>query len=317
MSPGRARVLVIDDDPLIVRLVRTHLERAGFQVSDANDGQTGLEIAARESPDFIILDLMLPTLDGYEVCRRLRELSLVPVLMLTARGEQVDKLRGFEMGADGLRESDGAGTLAPGHGETGSALGLTMAGRRALAVEVQALAVATEGPPRRQVTGLDLRRFSLIAAVLDQATGLPLFRSELFGASAGGVRLDDPGTDLAVAAAMAARRRSDRSALNAEMRLYRGEPVLPVEGGDAREPLVEDLRVVLEPGGPGRLAIHPAQVPIINAAFAPSAAQIAHAQKIIAAFAAQPGAGAVGIDGKMFDRPHLVRAQALLASVKA
>jgi two-component system KDP operon response regulator KdpE len=100
VSPGRARVLVIDDDPLIVRLVRTHVDRAGFQVSDATDGQSGLDLAARESPDFVILDLMLPGVDGYEVCRRLRELSLVPVLMLTARGEQVDKLRGFEMGAD-------------------------------------------------------------------------------------------------------------------------------------------------------------------------------------------------------------------------
>jgi citrate lyase subunit beta/citryl-CoA lyase len=65
------------------------------------------------------------------------------------------------------------------------------------------------------------------------------------------------------------------------------------------------------------LAIHPAQVPIINAVFEPSTEQIAHAKKVVAAFAAQPGAGAVGIDGKMFDRPHLVRAQALLASVKA
>jgi DNA repair protein RadA/Sms len=109
----------------------------------------------------------------------------------------------FEMGPDGLRETDGAGALAPGAGETGSALGLTMAGRRALAVEVQALAVPTDGPPRRQVSGLDLRRFSLIAAVLHRAAGLPLFRTELFGAAAGGVRLDDPGTDLAVAAAMA------------------------------------------------------------------------------------------------------------------
>jgi citrate lyase subunit beta/citryl-CoA lyase len=67
----------------------------------------------------------------------------------------------------------------------------------------------------------------------------------------------------------------------------------------------------------GRLAIHPAQVPVINAVFQPSAEQIAHAQKIVAAFAAQPNAGTVGIDGKMFDRPHLVRAKALLESVKA
>jgi DNA-binding response OmpR family regulator len=64
MSPGRSRVLVIDDDPLIVRLVRTHLDRAGFQVSDAPDGPTGLDIAARESPDFVILDLMLPGAHG-------------------------------------------------------------------------------------------------------------------------------------------------------------------------------------------------------------------------------------------------------------
>jgi citrate lyase subunit beta/citryl-CoA lyase len=82
------------------------------------------------------------------------------------------------------------------------------------------------------------------------------------------------------------------------------------------EGLRKDTEDAKRDGFVGRLAIHPAQVPIINAAFAPSTAQIAHAQKIVAAFAAQPGAGAVGIDGKMFDRPHLVRAQALLASVK-
>ena len=83
------------------------------------------------------------------------------------------------------------------------------------------------------------------------------------------------------------------------------------------EGLRKDTEDAKRDGFIGRLAIHPAQVPIINAAFEPSAAQIAHAQKVVAAFAAQPGAGAVGIDGKMFDRPHLVRAQALLASVKA
>ncbi|HVV80099.1 MAG TPA: CoA ester lyase [Pseudolabrys sp.] len=83
------------------------------------------------------------------------------------------------------------------------------------------------------------------------------------------------------------------------------------------EGLLKDTEDAKRDGFVGRLAIHPAQVPIINAVFEPSAEQIAHAKKIVAAFAAQPGAGAVGIDGKMFDRPHLVRAQALLASVKA
>jgi citrate lyase subunit beta/citryl-CoA lyase len=83
------------------------------------------------------------------------------------------------------------------------------------------------------------------------------------------------------------------------------------------EGLRKDTEDAKRDGFVGRLAIHPAQVPIINAVFEPSTEQIAHAKKVIAAFAAQPGAGAVGIDGKMFDRPHLVRAQALLASVKA
>src|SRR5215469_14927861 len=95
-----ARILVADDDPLVVRLVRTHLTRAGYQVLTAGTGPEALAAAADEQPDLVILDLMLPHLDGYEVCRRIREFSLVPVVMLTARGEQVDKLRGFEMGAD-------------------------------------------------------------------------------------------------------------------------------------------------------------------------------------------------------------------------
>jgi two-component system KDP operon response regulator KdpE len=96
----RARILVVDDDPLIVRLVRLHLERAGHTVLTATTGQQALDVAADELPEMIILDLMLPVLDGYEVCRRIRSFSLAPVIMLTAKGEQVDKLRGFEMGAD-------------------------------------------------------------------------------------------------------------------------------------------------------------------------------------------------------------------------
>ncbi len=95
-----ARVLVVDDDPLLVRLVRTHLEKAGYKVLTAQDGEQALDVAASELPDLVVLDLMLPKLDGFEVCRRIREFSLVPVVMLTARGEPVDRLRGFEMGAD-------------------------------------------------------------------------------------------------------------------------------------------------------------------------------------------------------------------------
>jgi DNA-binding response OmpR family regulator len=97
---SKACILVVDDDPLIVRLVRMHLDRAGYRVLSAADGEAALDVVASERLDLVILDLMLPELDGYEVCRRLREFSLVPVVMLTAKGEEVDKLRGFEMGAD-------------------------------------------------------------------------------------------------------------------------------------------------------------------------------------------------------------------------
>jgi DNA repair protein RadA/Sms len=108
----------------------------------------------------------------------------------------------FEMSGTGLTEIDPTALLRSDAGEPGAATGLSRAGRRALAVEVQALVAPTDGPARRQVTGLDGRRFQLVAAVLDRA-GVPLGRSDLFGAVSGGVRVDDPACDLAVAAALA------------------------------------------------------------------------------------------------------------------
>jgi len=108
----------------------------------------------------------------------------------------------FEMGGHGLREIDPTELLVSHDRSPGAAVALPQAGRRAVAVEVQALVGSTEGPARRQVTGLDLRRFQLVAAVVDRAAQLPLGRTELFGASSGGVRLDDPACDLAVAAAL-------------------------------------------------------------------------------------------------------------------
>jgi DNA repair protein RadA/Sms len=109
----------------------------------------------------------------------------------------------FEIGPAGLREVDPSRLLSAGSPEAGAAQALVGAGRRALAVEVQALVVPTAGPPRRHVSGLDPRRFGQVAAVVDRALGLGLFRSELYGTSAGGLRVDDPGADLAVAAALA------------------------------------------------------------------------------------------------------------------
>lgn len=113
------------------------------------------------------------------------------------------ELTWFEMAAEGLHEIDPRDVLAPGDGEAGAATALVTAGRRALAVEVQGLTAFTEGHPRRHVSGLDPRRFGLVAAVVDTSTGLRLTRSELYGAAAGGLRIDDPGADLAVAAALA------------------------------------------------------------------------------------------------------------------
>jgi DNA repair protein RadA/Sms len=115
----------------------------------------------------------------------------------------------FEMGPAGLREVDPSGLLSAGGREAGSAQALVGAGRRALAVEVQALVVPTAGPPRRHVSGLDPRRFGQVAAVVERALGLGLFRSELYGTSAGGLRVDDPGADLALAAALASAARGE------------------------------------------------------------------------------------------------------------
>jgi DNA repair protein RadA/Sms len=108
----------------------------------------------------------------------------------------------FEMAKGGLTEVDPSGVLLTGERVAGAAVALPRSGRRALAVEVQALVGALDGPPRRQATGLDPRRFQLVAAVLDRVVGLPVGRAELFGATCGGARVDDPACDLAIAAAL-------------------------------------------------------------------------------------------------------------------
>jgi len=93
-------ILVVDDEPKIVKLVRDYLERAGFGVRVASDGATALSLARTEKPDLIVLDLGLPKMDGLDVTRELRKASNVPIIMLTARSEESDKLIGLELGAD-------------------------------------------------------------------------------------------------------------------------------------------------------------------------------------------------------------------------
>ena len=93
-------ILVVDDEPKIVRLTRDYFEKNGYRVVTAGDGQSALTTARREKPDLIILDLMLPGMDGREVCRILRRESDVPIIMLTALAEEVDQVTGLEIGAD-------------------------------------------------------------------------------------------------------------------------------------------------------------------------------------------------------------------------
>jgi DNA-binding response OmpR family regulator len=93
-------VLVIEDDPKTASLVALYLEREGFRALKAGDGPSGLAQARRQSPSLVILDLMLPEMDGWEVCRQLRQFSNVPIIMLTARGEEIDRVTGLTMGAD-------------------------------------------------------------------------------------------------------------------------------------------------------------------------------------------------------------------------
>jgi len=101
-DPGqaRARVLVVDDDPTVAEIVSGYLDRAGYDVDHAGDGPDALARAAAHRPDLVVLDLMLPGMDGLEVCRRIRGRGPVPVIMLTARGDEDDRILGLEVGAD-------------------------------------------------------------------------------------------------------------------------------------------------------------------------------------------------------------------------
>jgi DNA-binding response OmpR family regulator len=97
------KILVVDDEAVLVETIAYNLEQAGYQVITAADGASALEVARRESPDLIILDIMLPEMDGLEVCRQLRRDSgtaATPIIMLTAKGDEIDKVVGLEVGAD-------------------------------------------------------------------------------------------------------------------------------------------------------------------------------------------------------------------------
>ncbi len=97
---SKIQILVVDDEPRYLKLVRYNLETAGYEVITAATGEEALSLVAGKSPDLIILDIRLPGIDGYEVCTRIREFSSVPIIMLTAKGEEREKVQGLRLGAD-------------------------------------------------------------------------------------------------------------------------------------------------------------------------------------------------------------------------
>lgn len=94
------KILVVDDEPLYIRLLKVNLEPEGYQIVSAGNGEEALEIIAGEMPDLIILDVMMPKLDGISTCIRIRQFSSVPIILLTAMGEEQDRVRGLNIGAD-------------------------------------------------------------------------------------------------------------------------------------------------------------------------------------------------------------------------
>ncbi|HLX59003.1 MAG TPA: response regulator transcription factor, partial [Ktedonobacteraceae bacterium] len=94
------KILIIEDEDGIIHLLNLYLRDAGYEVAVAKDGADGLAMHAREHPDLVILDIMLPALDGFEICRRIRAWSKTPILMLTARGDEDDRIQGLDLGAD-------------------------------------------------------------------------------------------------------------------------------------------------------------------------------------------------------------------------
>ncbi|NBD22623.1 response regulator transcription factor [Paenibacillus glycinis] len=100
MSEERHRILVVDDEERIRRLLKMYLEKEGYVIEEAEDGESALRMATVGEFDLILLDVMLPGMDGIEVCTRLRQVKATPVIMLTAKGEEMNRVQGFEVGAD-------------------------------------------------------------------------------------------------------------------------------------------------------------------------------------------------------------------------
>jgi DNA-binding response OmpR family regulator len=180
MEGSMAKILVVEDEQQIVRVVRAYLERAGHLVVATGDGQMALHQFRHERPDLIVLDLMLPGMDGLDVCRTIRRESDVPIIMLTARVEEIDRLIGLELGADDYVTKP----FSPRElvARVRAVLRRTRGGERPTPL-ITAAAVAID-PDRRRVTvrgleaDLTATEFDLLAA-LASAPGRVFSRMEL------------------------------------------------------------------------------------------------------------------------------------------
>ncbi len=163
---------MIEDDPTVAEIVVRYLERDGYEATWESDGAVGLARAIEVEPDLVVLDLMLPGIDGFEVCRRLRETLPVPIIMLTARGEETDRLLGLELGADDYvakpfspRElvARVRAVLRRAGGQVLPPSGTSVVRAGALVVDLAARQVTRRGQGDPEVLALTAREFDLLA----------------------------------------------------------------------------------------------------------------------------------------------------------
>ncbi len=177
MGETTGRVLVVDDDVTVRDVVRRYLELAGHEVELVGDGESALRRFAEREPDLVVLDLMLPGVDGLEVCRRLRVRSAVPVVMLTALGEEEDRIAGLQLGADDY--------VTKPFSPRELALRVTSVLRRSRVVATRSSSVLTDGGLRVDVGArsawLDGRELSLTAREFDLLVFLLTHRGTAFG----------------------------------------------------------------------------------------------------------------------------------------
>ncbi|MDD2772128.1 MAG: response regulator transcription factor [Elusimicrobiales bacterium] len=173
------KILVVEDDRHILRALKYNIEKAGYAVLAAEDGETALKLYAREKPDLLVLDLMLPKIDGLEVCKAVRQKTKTPVIMLTARKEEVDRVLGLELGADdyvtkpfSMRELLARiKAVLRRAGENGSPTGMTFGG---LEVDFEKYEVKSGG----RAVSLSTKEFAFLKCLV-QAAGKALTREQL------------------------------------------------------------------------------------------------------------------------------------------